>query len=42
MDWNQNGPSTAKWTEGLYAGLKVVGRRFPDDPLYRLSSSGRR
>jgi len=34
MDFNQNGPSTAQWDNGLYAGLKVVGKRRPDDALY--------
>jgi ketosteroid isomerase-like protein len=34
MDFNQNGPSTAQWHDGLYAGLKIVGRRKSDDPLY--------
>jgi hypothetical protein len=36
MDWNQNGPSTANFTDGLYATLKLVGKRFPDDPIYRI------
>ena len=36
MDFNQNGPSSAIWDSGLYAGLKVVGRRYPEDPLYSL------
>lgn len=35
MDFNQNGPSSSEWSEGLYAGLKVIGLRYPDDPLYR-------
>lgn len=39
MDWNQNGPSTSVWGEGFYTGLTVVGRRSPDDPLYRSNSS---
>lgn len=34
MDFNQNGISTSEWKEGLYAGLKVIGMRFPEDPLY--------
>jgi hypothetical protein len=34
MDFNQNGPSTSEWTQGLYSGLTCVGRRYPDDPLY--------
>ena len=34
LDWNQNGPSTANWTDGLYAALKRHGARVPDDPLY--------
>lgn len=34
MDFNQNGPSTARWSGGLYDGLRVVGARFPEDPLY--------
>jgi hypothetical protein len=34
MDFNQNGPSTAQWDNGLYAGLKIVGKRRPDDALY--------
>lgn len=33
-DWNRNGPSTAEWQAGLYAGLKRTGGRVPDDPLY--------
>jgi hypothetical protein len=37
MDFNQNGPSTSEWTTGIYAGLKVIGRRAPEDPLYRQS-----
>ncbi len=36
MDWNQNGPSTARWEGGLYSGLKTRGLRWPDDPSYRL------
>ena len=39
MDFNQNGPSTAEWEKGLYAGLKVTGRRQPDDPLYATKRS---
>lgn len=35
IDWNQNGPSTAIWTEGLYAQLRTRGSRWPDDPVYR-------
>ena len=35
MDWNRNGPSTAIWDEGIYAGLTRRGSRFPDDPSYR-------
>ena len=34
MDWNQNNPSTANWSEGLYAQLKTRGARYPDDPWY--------
>ena len=34
MDFNQNAPSTAIWDAGLYSGLRVTGRRYPDDPLY--------
>jgi ketosteroid isomerase-like protein len=37
MDFNQNGPSTSEWTTGIYAGLKRVGLRAPEDPLYRQS-----
>ena len=37
MDFNQNGPSTSEWTTGIYAGLKTIGRRAPDDPLYKQS-----
>ena len=33
MDWNRNTSSTAKWDEGMYAGLKIRGGRWPDDPL---------
>ncbi len=33
MDWNRNTPSTAQWDEGIYAGLKIRGARWPDDPL---------
>jgi len=33
LDWNQNRASTDRWDEdGLYAMLKVRGRRHPDDP----------
>ncbi len=35
MDFNQNAPSSSEWREGMYAGLKVIGLRYPDDPLYR-------
>ena len=37
MDFNQNGPSTSQWTTGIYAGLKTVAARAPEDPLYRQS-----
>ena len=33
MDWNQNAPSTSQWDVGMYAGLKIRGARWPDDPL---------
>ena len=33
MDWNRNTPSTAQWDEGIYAGLKIRGGRWPEDPL---------
>ena len=33
MDWNHNGPSTCQWDEGIYAGLKIRGGRWPQDPL---------
>ncbi|MFZ4122290.1 MAG: nuclear transport factor 2 family protein [Caulobacterales bacterium] len=32
MDWNQNGPSTAIWDEGLFAQLKMRGGRGTADP----------
>ncbi|WP_448586802.1 nuclear transport factor 2 family protein [Thermaurantiacus sp.] len=32
MDWNRNGPSTASWTEGIYARLQVRGGRGAADP----------
>jgi hypothetical protein len=41
MDFNQNGPSSAIWDSGLYAGLKVVGRRYPEDPLYSLGPNSK-
>jgi hypothetical protein len=34
MDWNRNGPSTAQWSEGLYAQLSRRGCRGPKDPYY--------
>jgi hypothetical protein len=34
MDWNQNGPSSSNWTDGIYAALKTRGSRIPDDPWY--------
>lgn len=34
MDWNQNGPSTANWTTGLYENLTTHGSRAPDDLWY--------
>ena len=34
MDWNSNGPSTARWDDGLYAQLTRRGARMPADPLY--------
>eukprot|EP01035_Chromulina_nebulosa_P003915 gene3915-biopygen3222 len=33
MDWNRNTVSTCRWDEGIYAGLKIRGARWPDDPL---------
>ena len=33
MDWNRNVASTSQWDEGIYAGLKIRGGRWPDDPL---------
>ena len=33
MDRNRNTPSTAQRDEGIYAGLKIRGARWPDDPL---------
>jgi hypothetical protein len=32
MDWNQNGPSTSNWTDGIYAMLKTRGGRTGADP----------
>lgn len=40
MDWNRNTPSTSQWDEGIYAGLKIRGGRWPDDPLRALLQSG--
>jgi hypothetical protein len=34
MDWNRNTPSTALWTEGLYARLTRRGCRGDQDPYY--------
>ena len=34
LDWNQNGPSSALWDEGLYATLNRRSARAPDDVLY--------
>ena len=35
MDWNRNVPSTARWDEGIYAGLVNRGARKPADPFYK-------
>lgn len=32
MDWNQNGPATAIWDQGLFAQLKTRGARAGADP----------
>lgn len=34
LDWNQNGPSSSLWAEGLYATLTRRSGRAPDDALY--------
>lgn len=33
LDWNRNTVSTGQWDGGIYAGLKIRGDRWPDDPL---------
>lgn len=33
MDWNRNTASTARWDDAIYAGLRIRGGRWPDDPL---------
>lgn len=35
MDWNQNGPSTGEWKEGMLGGLNT-GARMPHDAYYKL------
>jgi SnoaL-like domain len=35
MDWNQNGPSTARWGDGEMYSRLTHGRKFPDDLFYR-------
>lgn len=32
MDWNANGPSTARWADGIYAQLRTRGARGDADP----------
>ena len=34
LDWNRNGPSTARWDGDLYGGLSRRGARHPHDPSY--------
>jgi hypothetical protein len=40
MDWNQNGPSTSNWTDGIYAALQTRGDRMPADPWYSFTGQG--
>lgn len=40
MDWNRNTPATCQWDEGLYAGLKIRGARWPNDPLQAFLPAG--
>jgi len=40
MDWNRNIDSTCQWDEGIYATLKTLGSRKPEDPLYGMRGVG--
>lgn len=41
LDWNRNGPSTARWDGDLYGKLKTRGSRFPEDPYYGFFPAGK-
>jgi hypothetical protein len=40
MDWNRNHPATTVWEDGPFRDMRVRGRRWPDDPSYKMLGRG--